>query len=282
MRFLFVSHIESMSQNKISGSVSFGAKEPWRYNASKGEFVSVSVISEAIGQLVSWLSLRNTNFFGRPVFLFSSSIELSEGVPVASTVDLEAEITDETQESFVFSGRATQAGKVIAEIKDCGGYLMPLGELEDPSVTRERFLTLTTTGLPDNPGDVAFDFATLIDEVTALEHGKSITAVKTFKSTEPFYADHFPRFPVTPIVVINEMIARATAQMMTLEGNPLCRLTSLAVQDLKIKSFIRPHDTAHVSVRLIEESSAVFETIAEVSLNGKRILRGRYRYRRET
>jgi hypothetical protein len=49
---------------------------------------------------------------------------------------------------------------------------------------------------------------------------------------------------------------------------------------LKIKSFIRPGDTALISVKLLETSADAFETVAEIIVNQKRILRGRYRYRR--
>jgi len=274
-----------MTDKAISGEVSFGVDEPWRDTLSKvagnasPPRVRVSVISEAVGQLVSWLSLRNTNFSGRPVFLFASDLELEEGVPAGATVQLEAEITDETAESFVFSGRAIYEGRTVAALRDCGGYPLPLGGLEEPEGGRERFRTLTSGGIPANPGGEPFALASLIDDVSECIPGQKIIASKTFQPRERFYADHFPRFPVTPIVVINEMIGEATKQMMQRE-NSTVKIMASAIKDLKIKSFIKPHDQALVSVQKIEDDGVFFETIAEIKLGDRRILRGRYRYKR--
>ena len=107
---------------------------------------------------------------------------------------------------------------------------------------------------------------------------ENVITQKVFSNNEPFYPDHFPRFPVTPIVVINEMIGEATAIMMGPAPGERATLRPIAVQDLKIKSFIRPGDQAQVTIRKIEMIGAQFETIAEITVNGRRILRGRYRY----
>ena len=281
MRFLFVSRILDINEQTIRGQVDFSAGEPWRRKDSDGQsLVSTSIISEAIGQLVSWMSMRDNNFTGRPVFLFATRIELHQPVPAPATIDLEAWISDRSDDSFIFSGTAKLHGKTIVEIKDCGGYYMPLGELEDPVVTRQRFAALTASGLSANPAESAFDFHGLIDDIKDLDPMKSITAIKVLRPDEPFYPDHFPRFPVTPIVVINEMIAEATRLMMKDANGNNQYLTPIAVQDLKIKSFIRPGDTALISVKLLETSADAFETVAEIIVNQKRILRGRYRYRR--
>ncbi len=281
MRFLFVSRVNDIQGQKVRGQVDFSAGEPWRRQDANGQtLISTSVISEAVGQLVSWMALRDNDFSGRPVFLFATSIDLGQGVPAPATVDLEAWITDRSEDSFIFSGTAKVGGKTVVEIKDCGGYFMPLAELEDPSVTRQRFATLTSTGLSANPQTPAFDFKSLVDTVTEVVPEKSISTAKVFRQDEPFYPDHFPRFPVTPIVVINEMIAEATRRLMA--DNPATQGTiiPISVQDLKIKSFIRPGDTAVVNVKVTESNSDSFETVAEITVNQKRILRGRYRYQR--
>jgi 3-hydroxymyristoyl/3-hydroxydecanoyl-(acyl carrier protein) dehydratase len=279
MRFLFVSKIHEIEGNRVRGQVEFSAGEPWRREHDGVLEISTSVVSEAIGQLVSWMALRDNQFTGRPVFLFATEISLDGRVKAPATVDLEAWITDRSEDSFIFSGNAKVDGKTIVEIKDCGGYFMPLAELEDPSVTMERFKALTNEGLPANPESAAFDFTSLIDEILELQNDKTITAAKIMSPGEPFYLDHFPRFPVTPIVVINEMIAEATRRMITQDQLQPMSIEPIAVNDLKIKSFIRPGDTAIVSIRKTESQDDQFETIAEISVNHKRILRGRYRYR---
>jgi 3-hydroxymyristoyl/3-hydroxydecanoyl-(acyl carrier protein) dehydratase len=279
MRFLFVSKIHNIDGTRITGQVEFSAGEPWRREREDANEISTSVVSEAIGQLVSWMALRDNDFTGRPVFLFATQINLPGRVMAPAVVDLEAWITDRSEESFIFSGTAKIGGETVVEIKDCGGYFMPLRELEDPSVTRERFAELSTKGIPANPATNPFQFTGLIDEVQELQTGTSITAIKVMSPGEPFYPDHFPRFPVTPIVVINEMIAEATSRMISLPGADDVRIEPIAVSDLKIKSFIRPGDKAVVLIKKTESHHDQIETIAEITVNQKRILRGRYRYR---
>jgi len=280
MRFLFVSRIQDISGEKIKGQVDFSAAEPWRRTTVENKTeISTSVVSEAVGQLVSWMALRDNQFTGRPVFLFATQIDLSGSVPAPSVIDLEAWISNRSEDSFIFSGTAKVGGETVVEIKDCGGYFMPLAELEDPSVTRKRFETLCQEGLPPNPAGVAFDFASLVDQVLEIESGTAIKTVKVMKKDEPFYADHFPRFPVTPIVVINEMITEATRRMMTRDATRPAIIQPIAVQDLKIKSFIKPGDTATIQIKLTESNDTEFETVSEILVNEKRILRGRYRYR---
>jgi 3-hydroxymyristoyl/3-hydroxydecanoyl-(acyl carrier protein) dehydratase len=280
MRFLFVSRIQDITGEKIKGQVDFSAGEPWRRITSENKTeISTSVVSEAVGQLVSWMALRDNKFTGRPVFLFATQIDLGGTVPAPGTVDLEAWISNRSEDSFIFSGTAKVGGKTVVEIKECGGYFMPLAELEDPEVTRKRFETLSAGGLPANPAGEAFNFAGLVDQVVEMEPGKSIKTAKAMKKDEPFYADHFPRFPVTPIVVINEMIAEATRRMMTKDSAKPAVIHPIAVQDLKIKSFIRPGDTAIIQSKVTETNGDEFETVSEILVNEKRILRGRYRYR---
>jgi 3-hydroxymyristoyl/3-hydroxydecanoyl-(acyl carrier protein) dehydratase len=280
MRFLFVSKINSIEGDLIKGQVQFSSAEPWRRQVHGITEISTSVISEAIGQLVSWMELRNNDFTGRPVFLFATEINLQGTVKAPVNVELEAKVTDRSDNSFIFSGKAKVDGKIVVEIKDCGGYFMPLAELENPEVTRQRYATLISDGFPSNPGTPAFEFDRLIDEVNEIERGTSITASRVMRPNEPFYSDHFPRFPVTPIVIINEMIAEATRRMINGFPNSDQSIEPISVHDLKIKNFIRPGDTAVISVKLIESQNQEIETVAEITVNKKRILRGRYRYRR--
>ncbi len=51
----------------------------------------------------------------------------------------------------------------------------------------------------------------LIDRVTALEIGKSVTALKNVTINEPFFNGHFPTQPVMPGVLIIEAMAQAAA-----------------------------------------------------------------------
>jgi 3-hydroxyacyl-[acyl-carrier-protein] dehydratase len=54
----------------------------------------------------------------------------------------------------------------------------------------------------------------LVDRITALEVGKSITAVKNLSLAEEYLADHFPGFPVMPGVLMLESLVQAGAWLM--------------------------------------------------------------------
>ena len=49
----------------------------------------------------------------------------------------------------------------------------------------------------------------LVDRVTALELGESITALKNVTINEPFFNGHFPDLPIMPGVLIIEAMAQA-------------------------------------------------------------------------
>ena len=278
MRFLFVDRITAIEPQRIVGFRYFGSEDPWRHSDSQGHVtIATSVISEAIGQLVSWKSLRDRDFCGRPVFLLASNIALGQPVPTDSKVELEAWITSENHESFMFSGVARVGDTEIARITDCGGYYMPLHELEDPAVTRERYNILISTGTSDcHAPSAAFPFAGLCGHVARHIPRAEIEAERVFHVDEAYYRDHFPRFPVTPIVMINEMIGQVAGTLLRDFG--ASDAIPISVQDLKIKAFIRPGDTVTTHVRLLERFENEVETLAEIRVGGRRILRGRYRY----
>ena len=52
----------------------------------------------------------------------------------------------------------------------------------------------------------------LIDEVTELEPGVSVTAKKYLKPDEYWFKGHFPNQPITPGVLMIEMLAQAAGE----------------------------------------------------------------------
>lgn len=154
---------------------------------------------------------------------------------------------------------------------------MPLVDLEDPSVTRQRYHALVNGGLLlDDPDPSALDFDGLIDQIVELTPGEQITATKTFADSAPFLRDHFPRFPVTPIVVLNEMIGAAAKKMLVSTSDE--RLAIKLVEGIKIRSFVKPNEEVQVKVRVESRQGRTVTTTAQLIKCGKPILRGRYVY----
>src|SRR4249919_3806896 len=91
MRFLFVDQITGRTANGIVGRRTFRADEPLRCAApGGGAQVAPGAVSEAIGQLASWLCLEKNGFAARPVFLFADRIEVFASVRPGEAVMLDA------------------------------------------------------------------------------------------------------------------------------------------------------------------------------------------------
>jgi 3-hydroxymyristoyl/3-hydroxydecanoyl-(acyl carrier protein) dehydratase len=243
--------------------------------------IAPGAVSEAVGQLASWLCLERNGFAGRPVFLFADRIEMGAPVRPGTTVELSAELAAMDAESLRFSGEAKVGGETVLKVMDCSGYFMPLAELEDPAVTKARFAAITGGGLilPDGEG-APYPFAALAGDTVSSTPGTAIRTCTTMAAGEPFYGDHFPRFPVTPIVMLNEMIGASTARMLGLPGAGLLRVR--ATRDVKIRSFVRPGDVLETVVQVTgssrEHGVQRIEATAEILKAGRRILRGHYHY----
>lgn len=299
MRFLFVDRIDHYSDTSISGVRFFRMDEPLQYpirgglGSAQENQIAPGVVSEAIGQLASWLAIKKNGFTGRPVFLFADHIKVDHPVTPGSNVELKAEIHQMDTETMVFSGSALVEGRMVQAVTNCSGYFMPLDQLEDPAVTRERWGSLVAGGLLlDHRSGARYPFASFSDEVLGQDGSASIVIRRTMRADEPFYADHFPRFPVTPIVMLNELIGSAAGRLAKSLG--ATNLMVRSVSGVKIKNFVKPGETVIVRIRNtrpeLSSSSPVavmtgnnsetriFETIAEIEKDGKTILRGRYSY----
>jgi 3-hydroxymyristoyl/3-hydroxydecanoyl-(acyl carrier protein) dehydratase len=280
MRFLFVDRITRLDPGpsaRVEGTRTFGHDEPLRYTAPAIE-AAPGVVSEGIGQLASWLCLARNDFTARPVFLFADSIEVLGAAPLGVPIQLSADISQLDAETVTFSGEAAVDGRVVQRVNRISGYFMPLADLEDPAVTRARFAAMTGEGLQlDGTAGDAFAFERLVAPAAELVPGQSIRTTTCFDASLPFYPDHFPRFPVTPIVMLNEAIGAATRQMFRAVGKePQAR----AIRGIKIKNFVRPGDQCEVRVEVSGPSpvDGGVRTVAELLKDGKRILRGTYDY----
>ncbi len=276
MRFLFVDKISKMEDKKIWGERFFSPEDPLRYHETN--VIASGIVSEAIGQLVSWLTLKQNNFTKRPVFLFADEINIHREVPLGHTVKLEAWIDAQDNESFTFSGRAMIGEEVFQEIKNCNGYFMNLDEMEDSNICKSRFESLISEGGLNLDGHLTseYDFNRLLGQVSHLEQNKQIKVKHKLSIEEPFYRDHFPKFPVTPIVMINEMIGRTTGLLLGDEFKN--KLVAKQVKDIKIKNFIKPEEEFEISVSILDRNENEIFTMAEITKEGRKILRGRYVY----
>ena len=118
MRFLFVSKINEMKEDSIKGSHFFPVDDPYQHKRGTDEAViAPSVVSEAIGQHLSWLTIGQGDFKHRPVFLFAEEIQVHGFVKPGTNVALEGRIQERDDQQMIFSGEAYVDGKLMQSIK---------------------------------------------------------------------------------------------------------------------------------------------------------------------
>jgi 3-hydroxyacyl-[acyl-carrier-protein] dehydratase len=94
---------------------------------------------------------------------------------------------------------------------------------------------------------------TLIDRITSIEPGKSISAVKNLSLSEEYLADHFPGFPVMPGVLMVEAMVQAGAWYMRQQEDFAFSMVLLkSAKAVKFLSFVAPGKTLQVTAEVVD------------------------------
>ena len=89
---------------------------------------------------------------------------------------------------------------------------------------------------------------TLVDRITELETGKSITAIKNLSMAEEYLADHFPGFPVMPGVLMLESMVQASAWLMRFtEDFKYSTILLTQARGVRFNNFVAPGQTLTVT-----------------------------------
>ena len=93
----------------------------------------------------------------------------------------------------------------------------------------------------------------LIDRITELVPGERIAAVKALSLAEEYLADHFPRFPVMPGVLMIEALVQTSAWLVRATQDFANSMVLLAeAKNVTYKSFVSPGQVFEVSVEAKE------------------------------
>jgi 3-hydroxyacyl-[acyl-carrier-protein] dehydratase len=116
----------------------------------------------------------------------------------------------------------------------------------------------------------------LVDKITSLEAGRSLTAVKSVSLAEEYLADHFPAFPVLPgVLMLQGLVESASWLVRVSEGFAHSMVLLAEAKNIKYKSFLAPGSTVEYTVeaKMIEENISSFSGYGVV--DGQRIVEGR-------
>ena len=109
----------------------------------------------------------------------------------------------------------------------------------------------------------------LVDRIEELE-AERIVGIKNVTANEPFFAGHFPDFPVMPGVLIIEAMAQV-AGVLVLSTIPdrATKLVLLAsVDEAKFRKPVRPGDQLRIEMNLLKRKSSIAKMSGTASVNG--------------
>lgn len=108
----------------------------------------------------------------------------------------------------------------------------------------------------------------LLDRITEIQPGKSITATKLLRAEEDYLRDHFPLFPVMPGVLMVEALFQASSYLIRESENFLpTTIDVVEVRNVKFADFVQPGETLEVQAEITKHSPPLY-TIKAQGLKG--------------
>ncbi len=95
---------------------------------------------------------------------------------------------------------------------------------------------------------------TFVDKVIDLQPGVKITTIKSLSLAEEYLADHFPRFPVMPGVLMLESLANAGAWLVRASEDFAHSMVLLKeARNVKFANFVLPGQVLTVTAEIIKQ-----------------------------
>jgi len=116
----------------------------------------------------------------------------------------------------------------------------------------------------------------LIDRIVELEPGQRVVAVKALTLAEEYLADHFPKFPVLPGVLMIEALVQASAWVVRQKLDFAPSLVVLKeARNVTYKSFLAPGQLMTIESECKELTAESSTFAARGIVGGREIVKGR-------
>ena len=113
----------------------------------------------------------------------------------------------------------------------------------------------------------------MVDRIVSVDPGKSLTAIKNISINEPFFAGHFPHYPVFPGVLMLECIAQASAILASLVIDAHASGSNLylfaGVDKARFKRQVEPGDQLEITARLNKHVQKLWRCSGEIAVEGQ-------------
>lgn len=109
----------------------------------------------------------------------------------------------------------------------------------------------------------------LVDRITSLEKGQSLTSIKNLSLAEEYLVDHFPGFPVLPGVLMIEALVQSGAWLMR-HNDDFAYSTVLLKQAraVKFNNFVAPGNTLNLHVEVQKWDGDLCTLLGRGTVNG--------------
>jgi 3-hydroxymyristoyl/3-hydroxydecanoyl-(acyl carrier protein) dehydratase len=224
-----------------------------------------SLLAEATGQLAAWIAVAKLGFRLRPVAGIAHETVYGGTPRPGDTLETEIRIDSCEDDAVAYQGSCRIDGRVVLELKDCVGPMLPLEDFDDPQAMRDFHETLCTRGAPVDrfPGIDVVPLATL-----SHEPGASATAQLEVPRAAPFFADHFPRRPVFPgTLLLDRMTTLAAGIAREAAGD---EVVARRVTDVKLRAFTEPGATLTLQADVARGDGRTWLATLEARAEGQR------------
>lgn len=117
---------------------------------------------------------------------------------------------------------------------------------------------------------------TLVDRISEIEPGASITAVKNLSMSEDYLQDHFPLFPVMPGVMMLEALYQTSAWLLRATDEFHYSVVELTeVRNSTFKDFVEPGQALTISAKIQKRVDSETRIQAEGLVDNRSAVRAR-------